>query len=138
MANLDQLLREIEAQQATEQEENTTLYKIRGQEFEVRTLTSNDRKGLMYAVCDFGKNTKTEKMVKTIKPYIYKSFTELPQLAVKAKDAGLITAYHDIVEEVFTIPQILTIMAYLLEFNNIIDEEIQKEIDEQKKQLEEI
>ena len=54
-------------------------------------------------------------IVKKMKRFIYNSLN-LKELAVKAKDAGLIVAYYDVIEALFEPEQIIEIIAFITEF----------------------
>lgn len=143
MANLDKLLKQIEKNQANDQEDITTNITIGGENFELRKLRRNDKREYSYIFSELcmGYARKGEKpnipMAKLAKisiPYIYKSVVELPQLAVKAKEKGLITAYYDIVEETFDVFQLMEIVTEILTFNNITPEDAASEVEALKKQ----
>ncbi len=134
MANLDQILKEIEDRQAKENETITHSFIAKNQTYEVRTFTKSEKKNFSYEFCDLRNNPKSEKFVKFIKPYIYKTFSEMPQLAVRAKEAELIKVNYDIVEEVFDIFQMYKIMEFFAKINEIVNDELLEEIEEIKKQ----
>lgn len=133
MANLDKLLRKLE--QNKENAEKTTTHKltVAGETFEVRTLTEKERREFMY-IQQAGKTSFTVgEIVKMMKPFIYKSFTELPALATKAKDSGLIKSYYDIVEELFSADELIDIANFIAETNKLFEMNVNKDIEEIKK-----
>ncbi len=132
MANLDKLLKQIEKNKETENEVTTHKLTIAGETFDVETMSKKEKDSFLYAMADCG-DMSTEKKFKKLKPYIYRSFPELAKLAVKAKDAGLITANYDIVDEIFNPLHFTIILDHLFTINNIVTDEIQKEIDKIKK-----
>ena len=71
-------------------------------------------------------------MVKKMKPFIYKAL-DLKELAVRAKEAGYITSYYDVVEALFQPEEIVEIIAFLAEINNVTPKDVEGEIDELKK-----
>lgn len=132
MANLDKLLRKIEKNKETENEVKTFPLTIAGETFDVKTMTRKEKREFIYT-----QETNVSKMtagdiVKKKKPFIYKAL-DLSQLAVKAKDAGLITSYYDVVEALFEPDEILEILAFIMEINNISSKEVEGEIEEIKK-----
>lgn len=136
MANLDKLIKQIEKKQANEQEDITTTITIGEETFELRKLKRADKREFTYAIGELGAgdNISLRKLVKASVPYIYKSIVELPQLAVKAKEAELIKTNHDIVEEAFDIYQISNIIAEIFSFNEIAPDDLDLELEEIKKQ----
>ena len=67
-----------------------------------------------------------------MKRFIYNSLN-LKELAVKAKDAGLITAYYDVIEALFEPEQIIEIIAFITEINGITATVVEDELEELKK-----
>ena len=134
MANLDKLLRKLEQNKENAEKTTTHELKIAGEKFEVRTLTQKEKREFFY-IQQAGKTSFTVgEMVKIMKPYIYKSFTELPALATKAKENGLIKSYYDIVEELFNAEELIDIIEFISEINKIFETNAVKEIEEIKKQ----
>ena len=58
-----------------------------------------------------------------MKRFIYNSLN-LKELAVKAKDAGLINSYYDVIEALFEPEQIIEIIAFITEINGITASEV--------------
>ena len=71
-------------------------------------------------------------IVKKMKRFIYNSLN-LKDLAVKAKDAGLINAYYDVIEALFEPEQIIEIIAFITEINGITAQVVEDELEELKK-----
>lgn len=134
MANLDKLLRKIEKNKETENEVTTHELTIAGETFEVLTMTAKEKRKFYYAQQVGKKETSVGEIVTMAKPFIYKSL-QLSQLAVKAKDAGYISSYYDVVEALFSPNEIIEIIAFITEINKLdqINPE-DDEVDELKKQ----
>ena len=134
MANLDRLLKKIEKNKETANETTTHLYKHDGEEFNVRTLSRQEKRDFIYALESKQKSMTAGDIVKVMKPFVYKSIEELAPLAVKAKEAGYITKNQDVVEELFDTMEILEIIAFITEINDLGKETPEEEIEELKKQ----
>ena len=100
MANLDKLLRKIEKNKETENETKTYPLEIAGEKFDVRTMTRKERRDFIYSQDANSDTLKADDLVKKMKPFIYKALNLAP-LAEKAKDAGYIKSYYDVIEELF-------------------------------------
>ena len=133
MANLDKLLRKIEKNVETENEVKTYPLEIAGEKFEVKTMTRKEKREFIYAQEAGGKNMTAGEIAKKMKPFIYKAL-DLAPLATKAKDAGYIKSYYDVVDALFEPMEILEIIGFLMEINNISSDNLSEEIEEIKKQ----
>lgn len=134
MANLDKLLKRIEQNSLGENEQKTHELKIAGEKFEVLTMTRKEKQDFVYARSAMQKNYTVKDVVKSAIPYIYKSL-QLSQLAQKAIDAKYIKKYHDVVEMLFEPDELLEIIAFIMEINNLADgKAVDEEISELKKQ----
>jgi hypothetical protein len=71
-------------------------------------------------------------LIKKMKPFIYKSL-DMAQLATRAKDAGYIKSYYDVVEALFEPNELLEIINFIIEINNITGEDVKGDIEEIKK-----
>lgn len=132
MANLDKLLKKIELNKSNAEKTTTHELKIAGEVFEVRTMTRAEKREFIYAQ-DTGSSTMTAgDIVKKMKRFIYNSLN-LKDLAVKAKDAGLINAYYDVIEALFEPEQIIEIIAFITEINGITAQVVEDELEELKK-----
>lgn len=132
MANLDKLLRKIEKNKENENQTKTFNLTIGGEDFEVCTMTRKEKRDFVYAQeASTGKMTAGE-IVKKMKPFIYKALN-LKELAVKAKEEGYITSYYDVVEALFEPDEVLEILAFIMEINNISGETVKNEVEEIKK-----
>ena len=132
MANLDRLLKKIEHNK--DNEGKTTIHQltIGGEEFEVRTMTRAEKREFIYAQ-ETGKSSMTAgDIVKKMKRFVYNSLN-LKELAVKAKDAGLITAYYDVIEALFEPEQIIEIIGFITEINGITANDVVEDVEELKK-----
>lgn len=132
MANLDKLLRKIEKNKETENEVKTYPLEIAGEKFEVKTMTRKQRRDFVYAQDANSGEIKADDLVKRMKPFIYNAL-DLSQLATKAKDAGYITSYYDVIEALFEPTEIFEIIAFIMKINNITGDEALEEIEEIKK-----
>lgn len=133
MANLDKLLRKIEKNQETENETKTYPLEIAGEKFNVRTMTRKEKREFIYAQEAGGANMTAGEIVKKMKPFIYKAL-DLAPLAEKAKDAGYIKTYYDVVEALFEPDEVLEVLAFIIEINKISSNKfVDEEIDDIKK-----
>lgn len=132
MANLDKLLRKIEKNKETENETKTYPLEIAGETFDVRTMTRKERREFIYSQDANSSTLKADDLVKKMKPFIYKALNLAP-LAEKAKDAGYIKSYYDVVEELFEPTEIFEIIAFIIKINNITGDEANEELEEIKK-----
>lgn len=119
MANLDKLLRKIEKNAEVGDLPEKENYKIADETFEVRKLTRKEKSELMYSL-EVGKSPKAGDLVKMMIKPIYNCFN-LKDLAVKAKDAGYIKSYYDVVEMLFEPEEIFEIIGYIFEVNNLVN-----------------
>ena len=132
MANLDKLLRKIEKNKETENETKTYPLKIAGETFDVRTMTRKESRDFIYSQDANSSTLKADDLVKKMKPFIYKALNLAP-LAEKAKDAGYIKSYYDVVEALFEPNELLEIINFIIEINNITGEDVKGDIEEIKK-----
>jgi hypothetical protein len=133
MANLDKLLKRIERNKETENEVKTHPLTVAGETFDVRTMTRAEKRQFVYAQETSGKAMTAGDIVKKMKPFIYKAL-DLKELAVKAKEAGLIQSFYDVVEALFEPEHIIEIIAFITEINGITPSEVVEEVEELKKQ----
>ena len=133
MANLDKLLKKIEKNKETENDVTTHQLTIGDDVFEVTTMTRSQRRDFMYAQGTSQENLTVGEITKRMKPFIYRSIVGLKDLAVKAKDAGYIKAYYDVVEALFEPDQIIEIISFIMEINKIGSKDVEEQIDELKK-----
>lgn len=132
MANLDKLLKRIEHNKETQNDVKSYPLTIGGETFEVSTMSKLEKRNFIYAQ-ETSKTTLTVgEMVKKMKPFIYKAL-DLKELAVRAKEAGYIASYYDVVEALFQPEEIVEIIAFLAEINNVTPKDVEGEIDELKK-----
>jgi hypothetical protein len=132
MANLDKLLKKIEKNKETENDVKVHQLTIGDDTFDVKTMTRSEKRNFIYAQ-EAGKTNMTAgDIIKKMKPFVYKAL-DLKELAVKAKDAGFINAYHDVVEALFEPEQIIEIIAFITEINNISEKDIEEDVEETKK-----
>lgn len=132
MANLDKLLKKIEKNYETNESTETHKYTIGGETYDVRTMTRKEKSELMYSL-ETKQDYKTGDLIKLMIKPIYYSFG-LKDLAVKAKDAGYIKTYYDVVEMLFEPEELFEITAYIFEINNLAnDKTAVEEIEDIKK-----
>ena len=132
MANLDKLLRKIEKNKETENETKVFQLEIAGETFDVRTMTRKEKRDFIYSQDANSSTLKADDLVKKMKPFIYKALN-LGPLGEKAKDAGYIKSYYDVVEELFEPTEIFEIIAFIMKINNVTGEEPKEELEEIKK-----
>ena len=133
MANLDKLLKKIELNKDNAEKTTTHELKIGGEVFEVRTMTRAEKRDFVYTQ-DTNTGTMTAgDIVKKMKKFIYNCLN-LKELAVKAKEAGLINSYYDVIEALFEPEQIIEIIAFITEINGITANDAIEGIDDLKKQ----
>lgn len=135
--NLDKLLRKVEKNYETGDKTETREYSIGGETYEVRTMTRKEKSAFLYNMRAKKDMALGEVISALIKP-VYNCFG-LSQLAVKAKEAGYIKNYYDVVEMLFEPEELMEIAGFLFEFNHIIDKKdisdpMLEEIHEIKKQ----
>lgn len=133
MANLDKLLKKIEKNKETAEEIKTFPLTIAGETFEVKTMTRREKREFFYAQEAGKTNFTAGDLIKRMKPFIYKAL-DLKELAVKAKEQELITSYYDVVEALFEPNEILEIINFIVEINNISATNAESELDDIKKQ----
>ncbi|MCM1338798.1 MAG: hypothetical protein NC191_03915 [Muribaculaceae bacterium] len=133
MANLDKLLKQIEKNKETENEVKTHQLTIAGETFDVKTMTRKDKRDFVYTQEITKKKTTVGDIVNKMKPFIYKSIPELKELAVKAKDAGQIASYYDVIEAYFEPEQIIEIIGFITDINGLSENDTAEEIEEIKK-----
>lgn len=133
MANLDKLLKRIEKNKETAEEIKTFPLTIAGETFEVKTMTRKEKREFFYAQEAGKTNFTAGDLIKKMKPFIYKAL-DLKELAVKAKEQELITSYYDVVEALFEPDEILEIINFIVEINNISATNVESELEDIKKQ----
>lgn len=133
MANLDKLLKQIEKNKETENETTTHQLTIAGNTFDVKTMTRREKRDFIYAQETNKTNMTAGDIVKKMKPFVYRAL-DLAQLATKAKDAGYISSYYDVVEALFEPEQIIEIIGFITEINGITEKDVEGDIEEIKKQ----
>lgn len=131
MANLDKLLRKIEQNTEIDKEPERVEYKIADETFEVRKLTRREKSELMYSL-EVGKSPKAGDLVKLMIKPIYNCFN-LKDLAVKAKDAGYIKTYYDVVEMLFEPEEIFEIIGFIFDINNLANIQDLEAVEDLKK-----
>ena len=118
MANLDKLLRKIEKNYENNEQTETNEYTIGGETYEVRTMTRKEKSELMYSIKAQEGGYKIGDLIKLMIKPSYNCFN-LKELAVKAKDAGYIKSYYDVVEMLFEPMELMEIISYLFDTNGI-------------------
>lgn len=130
MANLDLLLQKIEKNYETKEKTETEEFTVGGNTFEVRTMTRKEKSDIMFSL-ETGYKTKDVVQI-MIKP-IYYCFN-LKDLAVRAKDAGYIKNYYEVVEMLFDPIELFEIITYLFIKNGLnTDDAALEEISQIKK-----
>lgn len=134
--NFDKLLKRIERNSEIDNNVKVHTLHIADEDFEVKTFTRKEKRNFIYAMSTDIKNAPIGDIVKIFKPFIYRALG-LSTLATKAKDEGYIKAYHDVVEALFEPEEILEIITFITEINNLTvgaENVITEEINDIKKQ----
>lgn len=118
MANLDKLLRKIEKVYENNEQTEFKEYKIGGEIYEVRTMTRKEKSEILYSLKAAQGGYNVGDLVKLMIKPIYNCFN-LKDLAVKAKDAGYIKNYYDVVEMVFEPVELLEIVDFMFKSNGL-------------------
>ena len=130
--NLDKLLKKLELNKASENEQKTYPFTIGGETYDVKTLTRAKKREFLYMFETGGQKLKIGDIVKRAIPFIYISFNLAP-LAERAKQDKLIVKYHDVVELLFEPDEIVQIVSFIMEINNLSDTKAEEDVDEIKK-----
>lgn len=133
MANLDKLLKQIEKNKETENEVTTHQLTIAGETFDVKTMTRKEKRDFVYAQETNTKNMTAGDIVRKMKPFVYRAL-DLASLAAKAKEAGYINSYYDVVEALFEPEQIIEIIGFITDINGISEQVVTEDVEEIKKQ----
>lgn len=134
MANLDKLLKKIEKNYNEADKQETKEFTVGGETFEVLTLTRAEKSKFLYNYSTKTDGTqKLGDMVEWARPYIYRSL-KLSEIALKAKEAGYIKKYHDVVDMLFEPSEIIEIISFIMEINKIGADDVEENISEIKKQ----
>lgn len=132
--NLDRLLKKIERNKLSENEQKTFTLSVGGENYEIKTLTRVKKREFLY-MNEIGRaNLTIGDFVKKSIPYIYISVVGLKELAQKAKGNNLIVRYHDVVEYLFEPDEIIQIVAFMAEINNISPKLVEEDVEDIKKQ----
>jgi len=130
--NLDKLLKKLELNKQTAEEQKTYPLTIDGETYEVKTLTRAKKREFLY-MNEAGKAKFTVgDIVKKSIPYIYSSLGLAP-LAERAKADKLIVKNYDVVELLFEPDEIIEIVAFISEINGISENQAEEDIEEIKK-----
>ena len=130
--NLDKLLKKLEINKSTENEQKVYLLEIGGETYEVKTLTRAKKREFLY-MNEIGQGKlKIGEIVKRAIPFIYQSLGLAP-LAERAKQEKLIVKYYDVVELLFEPDEIVQIIAFITEINNLSEAKVEEEVEEIKK-----
>ena len=129
--NLDKLLKKIEINynEAEKQEKHALV--IGGESYEVLTMTRAEKSKFMYSYSMSTENKqKLGDMIEWARPFIYRSL----QLAERAKTAGYIKKYYDVIDMLFEPSEIMEIIAFLIEINKIGAGSVEENVEYIKKQ----
>lgn len=130
--NLDKLLKKLELNKNTENEQKTYSLEIGGETYEVKTLTRAKKREFLYMNEIRQGKLKIGDIVKRAIPFIYNSL-DLAPLAECAKQNKLIVKYYDVVELLFEPDEIVQIIAFITEINNLSEAKVEEEVEEIKK-----
>jgi hypothetical protein len=132
--NLDKLLKKIEINynEAEKQEKHALV--IGGESYEVLTMTRAEKSKFMYSYSMSTENKqKLGDMIEWARPFIYRSL-QLAKLAERAKTAGYIKKYYDVIDMLFEPSEIMEIIAFLIEINKIGAGSVEENVEYIKKQ----
>lgn len=132
MAHLDKLLKKIEKNKESENEVTVHQLTIGDETFDVTTMTRSQKRDFMYAQGTSQESLTVGEITKKMKPFIYRSL-DLKELAVRAKDAGYINSYYDVVEALFEPEQIIEIISFIMEINKIGSKDVEENVATLKK-----
>lgn len=135
--NLDKLLKKLELNKNNENEQKTYPLEISGETYDVKTLTRAKKREVMYTFFE-DTDAKTgyvsyAKVAKKMIPTIYYSLG-LGSLAERAKQDKLIVKYYDVVELLFEPDEIMQIIAFIAEINDIQPKQMEEDVENLKKQ----
>lgn len=131
--NLDKLLKKIELNKQTENEVKTYPLTIGDETYQIRTLTRAKKREFLY-MNEIGKSNLTiGDIVKKSIPYIYQSIEGIKDLAERAKQEKLIVKYYDVIEYLFEPDEIVEIVGFMTDINNISEKQMEADIEEIKK-----
>lgn len=128
--NLDNLLKEIEKKSENAQVQEKHSFRIKNEDFEVLSFTPRRRDEFVLDISACASDLKRQ--INVVIPYIYEAF-QLQELAVRAKENGLIDRYYDIVKKLFNTEEILSATAFLYKINNVWGTGVEGSVDEIKK-----
>lgn len=130
--NLEKLLKKVEKNSQNADVQKKYPFTIGGEEYEVLTMTRRKKQDFIYSRNATQKDFTVGDMIKWAKPYIYDAL-QLKDLAQKAKDAGYIKSYYDVVEMLFEPDELAEIIGFICEINNIgaIPEEVHDDLKKQ-------
>nr|DAO32546.1 MAG TPA: hypothetical protein [Caudoviricetes sp.] len=131
--NLDKLLKKIELNKQSENEVKTFPLTIGDETYQIRTLTRAKKREFLY-MNEIGKSNLTiGDIVKKSIPYIYQSIEGIKDLAERAKQEKLIVKYYDVIEYLFEPDEIIEIVGFMTEINNISEKQMEEDVEEIKK-----
>lgn len=132
MKNVENLLNQIEANYLSKNKKEKFSLEIKNEIFEVEGLTRSEKLDLMFSLKTSEKGNFGE-IYEWMKPVIYKSL-KLKDVALKAKENGYIKTYLEVIEMLFEPEDILKIMEFIIEKNNLNPRAVfQEEVEFQKK-----
>ncbi len=132
MENIEILLKKIEENYQNRNKKEKTTLKIKDSIFEVEGLTRSEKLDLMFSLKAVERNSFGE-IYEWMKPVIYKALN-LKNVALKAKENGYIKTYYEVIEMLFEPDDILKIIEFIIEQNNLNPKSIfQEEVEFQKK-----
>lgn len=117
MENLEKLLKKIEFNYHNKDKKETAEFKINDETYNVLLLNRSEKANLIFSRQN-GEFNNLKEIYEWLKPVIYKSF-QLKEAAVEAKERGFIKSYYDVVDMLFEPPDIIKIIEFLLNANNL-------------------
>ncbi len=130
MTGLQELLKTVEKNYEDRNKRETAELEVGGKTFEVVLLTRAEKLDLYFS--KKSEEVTFKSIYNWLKPVIYKCL-QLKDLAVKAKEAGYIKNYYDVIEMLFSPCEIQEIIYFILQKNEM-GFVAREEIEAQKKQ----
>lgn len=129
--DIEKYLKIVEAEKNRPTEKHTIHIKSLDDDMEIRTLTHSERRNLIYAQ-RIKKVTVGDMLTPEMIRTIY-SCMGLKEIAIPAKEKGLIQSYYDIIEFLFTPDDIADIILKIYEINGMSSaDKIEDPVDEIK------
>lgn len=131
--NLDKAIKKIEQNKLTENEVKTYPFTLGDETYQIKTLTRAKKREFLYMNEVSKSNLTIGDIVKKSIPYIYQSIEGIKELAERAKQEKLIVKYYDVIEYLFEPDEIIEIIGFMTEINNVSEKQMEEDVEEIKK-----